>query len=60
MYQTQEIEVVVHTYIYANTKHSSPSHFTGDKQRVVKFLAAGTQEDKQRFIDLLHAKIDRG
>ena len=28
-------------------------------QRVVNFLAAGTQEDKQRFIDLLHARIDR-
>ena len=30
-----------------------------DKQRVVNFLTAGTQEDKQRFIDLLNAKIDR-
>ena len=30
-----------------------------DNQRVVNFLAAGTQEDKQRFIDLLLAKIDR-
>ena len=30
-----------------------------DNQRVVNFLTAGTQEDKQRFIDLLHAKIDR-
>ena len=30
-----------------------------DNQRVVNFLAAGTQEDEQRFIDLLHAKIDR-
>ena len=30
-----------------------------DNQRVVNFLAAGTQEDKQRFVDLLHAKIDR-
>ena len=30
-----------------------------DNQRVVNFLAAGTQEDKQRFIDLLHARIDR-
>jgi len=29
-----------------------------DNQRVVNFLAAGTQEDKQRFIDLLHARID--
>ena len=27
-----------------------------DNQRVVNFLAAGTQEDKQRFIDLLHAQ----
>ena len=30
-----------------------------DNQRVVNFLTAGTQEDKQRFIDLLHTKIDR-
>jgi hypothetical protein len=30
-----------------------------DNQRVVNFLMAGTQEDKQRFIDLLRAKIDR-
>ena len=30
-----------------------------DNQRVVNFLTAGTQEDKQRFIDLLRAKIDR-
>ena len=30
-----------------------------DNQRAVNFLAAGTQEDKQRFIGLLHAKIDR-
>jgi hypothetical protein len=30
-----------------------------DNQRVVNFLTAGTQEDKQRFIDLLNAKIDR-
>ena len=30
-----------------------------DNQRVVNFLAAGTQEDKQRFIDLLHTRIDR-
>ena len=29
-----------------------------DNQRVVNFLTAGTQEDKQRFIDLLHARID--
>ena len=28
-------------------------------QRAVKFLTEGTQEDKQRFIDLLRAKIDR-
>ena len=30
-----------------------------DIQRVVNFLTAGTQEDKRKFIDLLHAKIDR-
>ena len=32
-----------------------------DNQRatLVNFLTAGTQEDKQRFIDLLNAKIDR-
>ena len=30
-----------------------------DNHRVVNFLATGTQEDKQRFIDLLHARIDR-
>ena len=30
-----------------------------DNQRVVNFLAAGTQEGKQRFIDLLHARLDR-
>ena len=30
-----------------------------DNQRVVNFLAAETQEDKQRFIDSLHARIDR-
>ena len=30
-----------------------------DNQRAVNFLTAGTQEDKQRFIDLLLAKIDR-
>ena len=30
-----------------------------DNQRLVNFLTAGTQEDKQRFIGLLHAKIDR-
>ena len=30
-----------------------------DNQRVVNFLAAGTQEDEQRFIDLLHTRIDR-
>ena len=30
-----------------------------DNQRIVNFLTAGTQEDKQRFIDLLRAKIDR-
>ena len=30
-----------------------------DNKRVVNFLTAGTQEDKQRFIDLLNAKIDR-
>ena len=30
-----------------------------DNQRVVNFLTAGTQEDKQRFIDLLNAKIDQ-
>ena len=30
-----------------------------DKQRVVNFLMTGTQEDKQRFIDLLNAKIDQ-
>ena len=34
-------------------------YLLGDNQRVVNFLAAGTQEDKQRFIDLLHAKIDQ-
>ena len=28
-------------------------------QRAVNFLTAGTQEDRQRFIDLLNAKIDR-
>ena len=28
-------------------------------QRAVKFLTEGTQEDKQRFIDLLRAKLDR-
>ena len=28
-------------------------YLLGDNQRVVNFLAAGTQEDKQRFIDLL-------
>ena len=30
-----------------------------DNQRVVNFLAAGTQEDTQRFIGLLEAKIDQ-
>ena len=30
-----------------------------DNQRAVNFLTAGTQEDKQRFIDLLRAKLDR-
>ena len=30
-----------------------------DNKRVVNFLTAGTQEDKQRFIDLLRAKLDR-
>ena len=30
-----------------------------DNQRVVNLFTAGTQEDKQRFIDLLNAKIDR-
>ena len=30
-----------------------------DNQRVVNFLAAVTQEDKQRFIGLLEAKIDQ-
>ena len=30
-----------------------------DNQRAVNFLTARTQEDKQRFIDLLHARIDR-
>jgi hypothetical protein len=34
-------------------------YLLGDNQMVVHLLAAGTQEDKQRFIDLLHAKIDR-
>jgi hypothetical protein len=29
-----------------------------DNQKLVNFFA-GTQEDNQRFIDLLHAKIDR-
>ena len=28
-------------------------------QKAVKFFTEGTQEDKQRFIDLLNAKIDR-
>ena len=37
----------------------STEYLLGDNQRVVDFLEAGTQEDKQRFIDLLHAKIDR-
>jgi hypothetical protein len=27
--------------------------------RVVNFIADGTQKDKQRFIDLLHAKMDQ-
>jgi hypothetical protein len=30
-----------------------------DNQRVVDFLEAGTQEDTQRFIGLLEAKIDQ-
>jgi hypothetical protein len=30
-----------------------------DNQRAVKFLTAWTQYDKQRFIDLLCAKLDR-
>ena len=30
-----------------------------DNQRIVNLFTAGTQEDKQRFIDLLNAKIDR-
>ena len=30
-----------------------------DNQRVVNFLTAGAQEDKQKFIDLLRAKLDR-
>ena len=29
-----------------------------DNQRVVNFLTAGTQDDKQKFIDLLRAKLD--
>ena len=28
--------------------------------RAVNFLTTGTQEDKQRFVNLLHAKLDRG
>ena len=35
------------------------SYLLEDNQRAVNFLTAGTQEDKQRFIDLLNAKIDR-
>ena len=27
--------------------------------RAVNFLTTGTQEDKQRFVNLLHAKLDR-
>ena len=35
-------------------------HLLADNaQRAVNFLTAGTQEDKQRFIDLLRAKLDR-
>ena len=34
-------------------------YLLANNQRVVNFLTAGTQEDKQRFIDLLNAKIDR-
>ena len=34
-------------------------YLLGDNQGVVNFLAAGTQEDKQRCIDLFHTKIDR-
>ena len=34
-------------------------HLLEDNQRVVNFLTEGTQEGKQRFIDLLHGKIDR-
>ena len=30
-----------------------------DNQRAVNFLTTGTQEDKQRFVNLLHAKLDR-
>ena len=30
-----------------------------DNQRAIKFLTTGTQRDKQRFTDLLHARMDR-
>jgi hypothetical protein len=30
-----------------------------DNQRAINFLATGTQKDKQRFTDLLHARMDR-
>jgi hypothetical protein len=30
-----------------------------DNQRAVNFLTTGTQEDKQRFDNLLHAKLDQ-
>ena len=34
-------------------------YLLANNQRVVNFLTEGTQEGKQRFIDLLHGKIDR-
>ena len=38
-------------------KHRVP--LLEDNQRAVNFLTTGTQEDKQRFVNLLHAKLDR-
>jgi hypothetical protein len=34
-------------------------YLLGNNQRVVNFLKTGKQEDKQRFVNLLHAKLDR-
>ena len=49
-------------YIYNIPSDVEPidmEYLLEDNQRVVDFLEAGTQEDTQRFIGLLEAKIDQ-